>query len=92
MTLRITIHCYINVFFYVFIQNEKGLIVLLGSGVHTVWAFWEVASPSPWLEIEVLAAIGSWYITTIIGTAIAALLLPKWPKKRLYVSISVSLE
>lgn len=60
--------------------------MLLGSGVHTVWAFWEVYSPTSWHENEVLAAIGSWYIATIIGTAIAAILLPTWSKKRLYVS------
>lgn len=63
-----------------------GLIVLLGSGVHTVWAFWEIYAATSWLEKEVIITVGSWYVATVIGTAIAAVLIPKWPKKKIYVS------
>ena len=67
-----------------------GLIVLLGSGIHTVWAFWQVYESIPLTYSSVierdLLMIGSWYISTIIGTAIAAVLVANWSKKRLYVS------
>lgn len=70
--------------------TSTGLIVLLGSGVQTVWAFWQIyayypAGYIPMIEKDFFT-IGSWYITSIIGTAIAAVLLKNWSKKRLYVS------
>lgn len=69
------------------IPFTKGLIVLLGSGVHTVWAFWEIYSgTADVFEQEVIITVGSWYIATIIGSAIATVLIPKWSKKRIYVS------
>lgn len=61
---------------------------MLGSGVHTVWAFWEIYSATSWLEKEVIITVGSWYIATIIGSAAAAVLIPKWSKKNIYVSFS----
>lgn len=67
-----------------------GLIVLLGSGVHTVWAFWQIYSsdpiPTSIIKNEYLM-IGSWYISTIIGTVVAAAFISTWSKKRLYVSL-----
>lgn len=63
------------------------MIVLLGSGVHTVWAFWEIYSANSWNEIEVINIVGSWYLASIVGSAIGALLIPRWPKKAIYVSI-----
>lgn len=75
-----------NFLLFILFLEKKGLIVLLGSGVHTVWAFWAVYTQSTWHEVEVLSSIGSWYIGTIIGSAIAAFLIPKWTKKCLYVS------
>lgn len=67
----------------------EGLIVLLGSGVHTVWAFWEIYSGTGWFERQVIILVGSWYIATIIGSIIAAILIPIWSKKRIYVRLCV---
>lgn len=75
------------IFSFLFEKKKKiGLIVLLGSGVHTVWAFWELYASTSWLEVEVIMIVGSWYLSTIIGTAIAAVLIRTWSKKKLYVS------
>lgn len=63
----------------------SGLVVLLGSGVHIVWAFWEIFSATSWLEEEVIGTIASWYIANVIGSVGAAILIPKWSKKHIYV-------
>ncbi|XP_055308447.1 uncharacterized protein LOC129572508 [Sitodiplosis mosellana] len=78
--------------FAVLLKNKRqitsltaGLIVLLGSGVHTVWAFWEIYSATSWLEKEVIIMVGSWYLASLIGSAAAAVLIPKWSKKNIYI-------
>ncbi|XP_031638404.1 uncharacterized protein LOC116350669 [Contarinia nasturtii] len=78
--------------FAVVLKNKRqitsltaGLIVLLGSGVHTVWAFWEIFASSSWLELEVITTVGAWYLGTICGSIIAAVLIPTWSKKRIYI-------
>lgn len=60
--------------------------MLLGSGVHTVWAFWEIYSSTSWFETEVAITVAAWYVATAIGSAIAAVLVSKWSKRKLYVS------
>lgn len=67
-------------------QTCIGLIVLLGSGVHTVWTFWEIYSTSSWFEAEVAITVAAWYVATAIGSAIASMLVSKWSKRKLYVS------
>lgn len=79
-------NCCLILFSFGSLRMNEGLIVLLGSGVHTVWAFWEMYTASSWLEKEVIITVGSWYVATIIGAAIAAVLIPKWSKRKLYVS------
>lgn len=63
-----------------------GCLILFGSGVHTVWAFWEIYSANSWNEIEVINIVGSWYLASIVGSAFCAALIPHWPKKTIYVS------
>lgn len=74
---------------YAHVRTFTGLIVLLGSGVHTVWAFWQIYAPLSANYAAIIAQdfvmIGSWYIATIIGTIFAAALVSVWTKKRLYV-------
>lgn len=83
MNLRIFLRAYAHV------RTYTGLIVLLGSGVHTVWAFWQMYAVTPtaytWIVFQDFFIIGSWYIATIFGTMVAAALVSRWTKKRLYV-------
>lgn len=59
--------------------------MLLGSGAHTVWAFWEVFETNSWHEKKVIVMVGSWYVATIIGSGFGALLISRWTKKMIYV-------
>lgn len=62
-----------------------GLILLLGSGVHIVWAFWEVYGNNSWHDKSILLKVGAWYVAAVIGSACGACLVTTWTKKQIYV-------
>lgn len=76
-------------FLCVHTHTHTGLIVLLGSGVHTVWAFWRMYEPNSYESIiaQDFVVVASWYVATIIGTLFAAYFVSTWTKKQLYVRL-----